>query len=53
MTTQQYERRIEELKQVGLDLHERCEQWRKALEEIARFNTDPIIGSIIQRSLNT
>lgn len=53
MTEQQSERRIAELQQVALDLHGRCEQWRKALEEIARFNTDPIIGSIIKRSLNS
>ena len=49
---QQLERENDELRQVGIDLYERAEQWRKALQEIGRFNRDPVIASIIRRNLN-
>lgn len=48
----QLEREIEELKRTGMELYERAEQWRKALEEIRRFNQCPVISSIITRNLN-
>lgn len=48
----QLEREIEELRRTGMELYERAEQWRKALEEIKRFNRDPVISSIIQKNLN-
>ena len=53
MTIENLERRVEELTQVGHDLYERAEKWRKALEEIARFNRDPVIASILKNQLNT
>ena len=48
----QLEREIDELRKVGLDLYERAEQWRNALEEIRKFNRDPVISSIINNNLN-
>lgn len=48
----QLEREIDELRKVGIDLYERAEQWRKALEEIRKFNRDPVISSIINNNLN-
>ena len=48
----QLERENAELRQVGLDLHKRAEQWRKALEEIKRMSNDPFVNQIITRNLN-
>lgn len=48
----QLEKENELLKRTGMELYERAEKWRKALEEIKKFNTDPIISSIIRRNLN-
>lgn len=50
--THQLEREIDELRKVGHDLYERAEQWRNALEEIRKFNQDPVISSIIKQHLN-
>jgi hypothetical protein len=48
----QLERENEELRQAGLQLYERAEQWRKAIAEIEKHNRCPIISSIIRRNIN-
>jgi hypothetical protein len=42
----------EELRRAGLDLYERAEKWRKALEEIAKHNRCPVVASIIKQNIN-
>lgn len=49
----QLEREIDDLQRTGMELYERAEKWRKALLEIARFNEDPMISSIIKQHLNS
>lgn len=49
----QLERELDEARQAGLALYERSESWRKALEEIGRFNKCPIIASILKKNLNS
>ncbi len=48
----QLERENDELRRIGIDLYERAEQWRTALEDIKKMNRDPIITSILKRHLN-
>lgn len=48
----QLEFEIDELRRTGMELYQRAEQWREALEEIKRFNDNPVISSIINHNLN-
>lgn len=52
-TTQQLEHEIDLLKRTGMDLYERAEQWRAALEEIRKMNRCPVISAILKQHLNT
>lgn len=47
------EREIETLQRTGMELYERAEKWRAALEEIRKMNRCPIIADILREHLNT
>ena len=45
--------RIEELTKIGMELFQRAETWRKALLEIQKMNSNPIVDDIIKKHLNS
>lgn len=51
-STQHLEREIAALRRTSMELYERAETWRHALEEIRKMNRCPIIAAIIKKHLN-